>query len=606
MHTELDHDIYDDMVQKHVSWRRIAKLFRPHAWRLFIVMLFIAVAAVGGTIAPFLIRAIVDDALPSRNINLLYLLVLGMGGLAALAASMSMLQVYFTTHVGQSIMHDLRVKLYAHLQSLSLRFYAYARTGDIQSRISNDIGGMQALVTNTIADVAKNVSVVLATILAMFFLDWRLTLLSFVTVPVMIWLNQRIAERRERIMYEQQMKLADMSSMVQETLSISGIILGRTMGRRQHLVNRFTKSSKEVSKLEIRAHTAGQGEWVFIYFGIDILPALTFLVGGGILVNYGSITIGTLVALIALQERLLWPLLELLHTNVEVRKARSLFARVFEYLDTKPDISEVDQPIPVSRSKVRGDVKFENISFTYDGQNKPAISYVDLAIPEGQRIAIVGKTGSGKSTLSYLMTRLYDVDSGRISIDGIDIRNLSFDTLASLIGIVTQDVYVLQGTITENLRFAKPDASHDELVAAAKAAEIHDLITALPLGYQTMLGERGHNFSGGEKQRLAIARVLLRDPPILIFDEATSALDNRTEASIVASIHKIGANRTTIIIAHRLSTVRHCERIVVLENGKILEQGSYSELINQNGAFNKLTHSELLPPRISDLSVGGV
>lgn len=596
MHTELDHDIYDDMVQKHVSWRRIAKLFRPHAWRLFIVMLFIAVAAVGGTIAPFLIRAIVDDALPSRNINLLYLLVLGMGGLAALAASMSMLQVYFTTHVGQSIMHDLRVKLYAHLQSLSLRFYAYARTGDIQSRISNDIGGMQALVTNTIADVAKNVSVVLATILAMFFLDWRLTLLSFVTVPVMIWLNQRIAERRERIMYEQQMKLADMSSMVQETLSISGIILGRTMGRRQHLVNRFTKSSKEVSKLEIRAHTAGQGEWVFIYFGIDILPALTFLVGGGILVNYGSITIGTLVALIALQERLLWPLLELLHTNVEVRKARSLFARVFEYLDTKPDISEVDQPIPVSRSKVRGDVKFENISFTYDGQNKPAISYVDLAIPEGQRIAIVGKTGSGKSTLSYLMTRLYDVDSGRISIDGIDIRNLSFDTLASLIGIVTQDVYVLQGTITENLRFAKPDASHDELVAAAKAAEIHDLITALPLGYQTMLGERGHNFSGGEKQRLAIARVLLRDPPILIFDEATSALDNRTEASIVASIHKIGANRTTIIIAHRLSTVRHCERIVVLENGKILEQGSYSELINQNGAFNKLTHSELLPP----------
>lgn len=588
-----DREDYDDYARRHVSLKRVWALFRPYRGKLAFVALLILVAATLGAATPFLVRAIVDEAIPQGDLRLLLLLTGGMVALAAIAAGTSVLQVLMTTRIGQQIMHDLRVRVYGHLQSLSLRFYATTRTGEIQSRISNDIGGMQALVTNTVVDVARNFGLAIATAVAMLLLDWRMTLLSFLIIPLTIWLNRRIADRRERLTYEQQAKMADMSSVVQETLSAQGVVLGRTMGRTRHLIARFTRTSEAVSALEVRAHTAGQGEWALIYFVLDVMPALTFLLGGVMMFGDWGLTLGTLVALIALQEQLMWPLLELLDANVEVRKARSLFARVFEYLDAEADVTESAAPLSLSRSDMKGSVRFENVRFSYGGDAPPAIRGVDLSIAAGERVAIVGRTGSGKSTLAYLLTRLYDVDEGGVLIDGHDVRDLSLDTLSTMVGIVTQDIYMFHGTIAENLRFARPDATDEDLIRAAQVAGVHEDVMALPEGYQAMVGERGQRFSGGQRQRLAIARIVLRDPPVLVLDEATSALDNTTEAEVTAQLDHVMRERTTIMIAHRLSTVRKADRIVVLEQGRIVEQGGYQQLIDQGGAFAELVRSTL-------------
>jgi len=379
---------------------------------------------------------------------------------------------------------------------------------------------------------------------------------------------------------------------VQETLSISGIILARTMGRNDFLVRRFARTSADVGALEVRSSTAGEWQWQLIYLLLDALPALTLLLGGWLISQNVAITIGTLVAMIALQEQLLWPLQELLRTGLEIRTTRALFARVFDYLDRPVEIVERPDAIAVPSDRMRGAVSIENVSFAYEKGGEPTLRDVSIDIPAGSHVAIVGATGSGKTTLGYLLARLYDVDQGAIRFDGVDIRDLRLASLTDMLGVVTQEPYLLNASIADNLRFARPEATDADLAAAARAAQIATQIEALPDGYNTVVGERGYRFSGGEKQRLALARTILRDPPILLLDEATSALDTRTEQAMSAALSALSKGRTTITIAHRLSTVRSADMIVVMKHGRVVERGTHEVLMAQGGAYAALLHPD--------------
>lgn len=590
---EAEDDSYEELAGGHVSSRRVLALFRPYRGRLLLLLALIIVSSVASIASPFLLRAIIDDALPNGDFDLLTLLAGGLIALAFLGAAITVWQALVTAKVGQAIMHDLRVRVYAHLQSLSLGFFTATRTGEVQSRIASDIGGLQALVTHTASDLTRNVTTVVATMMAMLALEWRLALFSFAILPVAIWISHRVGRRREAITYEQQLRIADMSSTVQESLSVSGIILSRTMGRTHHLTRRFARTSEGVAKLEVRSHTAGQWEWSMVNLVLQALPALTLLLGGWFMGQGAAVTIGTLVAMIALQEQLLWPLEEVLQSGIEIRKTRALFARIFEYLDHPVDITERADPVQLPADEVKGAVRLDNVSFGYNKAQPPTVAGVTIDIPAGAHVAIVGATGSGKTTLGYLLARLYDVDSGSISYDGVDIRDLSFASLADTLGVVTQEPYLFHATIADNLRFAKPEATDDELIAAAEVAQIHEAIVALPDGYLTMVGERGYRFSGGEKQRLALARTTLRNPRILLMDEATSALDTATERAMSAALATLAKDRTTITIAHRLSTVRDADQIIVMEKGHVVERGNHDELLALGGRYAALVRSTL-------------
>ncbi|WP_199235339.1 ATP-binding cassette domain-containing protein, partial [Azospirillum sp. TSA6c] len=418
------------------------------------------------------------------------------------------------------------------------------------------------------------------TMIAMLALEWRLALFSFLVLPAAIWISHRVGKLREEITYEQQLRIADLSSMVQESLSISSIILARTMGRTDHLTRRFVSASEGVAALEVRSHTAGQWQWAVVDLVLQALPALTLLLGG-FLMSQGTaaVTIGTLVAMIALQERLLWPLEEVLRSGVEIRTTRALIARIFDYLDRPVENRERPDPTVPDQKSIGGAIRLHEVSFAYDGSRRPTIDGVSIDIPAGSHVAIVGANGSGKTTFGYLLARLYDVDAGSIRYDGVDVRDLSFRSLTDMLGVVTQEPYLPNATIADNLRFAKPDASDEDLIAAAKVAQVHDMISALPDGYDTPVGERGYRFSGGEKQRIAPARTILRRPRVLLMDEATSALGPVTERAMSQALETIARERTTITIAHRLSSVRHADLIVVMDHGQLVELGRHDELL---------------------------
>jgi ATP-binding cassette, subfamily B, bacterial len=573
----------------HVDPRRILRLFRPYTGRLVLVGLLIAASSLVGLGSPFLLRGIIDNALPHKDTGLLALLALGMVGVAVISTVVGVYQTLLSTTVGQRIMRDLRVAVYAHLQRMSLAFFTKTRTGEVQSRIANDIGGMQAIVTSTATSIVSNATVVVASAVAMLAMDVRLALLSFVLLPGTVWINRRVGAMRRRITTERQRRLALMTSQVQESLSVSGVLLGRSMGRSPELTERFAGDASGLADLEVRAQMAGKWQQSTISITFAAVPAVTYWLGGLALAGGSTVSIGTLVAFTTLQSSLFNPLNALLRTGVQVQSSLALFARIFEYLDLPVDI--VESRSPVALPAIRGDVRFSAVSFAYE-PGAPTLTDVTLDVPAGSTLAVVGATGSGKTTLGYLLARLYDVDSGSITIDGVDVRDLSLATLASTVGVVSQDPYLLHASIAENLRFARPEATDDELVEAARAARIHDLIASLPEGYDTVVGERGYRFSGGEKQRLAIARTVLRNPPVLVLDEATSALDTRTERSVQAALDELSAGRTTITVAHRLSTVRSADRIAVLDRGRVVELGDHDELVALDGRYAELVAAD--------------
>ena len=573
----------------HVDPRRILRLFRPYTGRLVVVGLLIAVSSLVGLGSPFLLRGIIDNALPHKDTGLLALLALGMIGVAVVSTVVGVYQTLLSTTIGQRIMRDLRVAVYAHLQRMSLAFFTKTRTGEVQSRIANDIGGMQAIVTSTATSIVSNATVVVGSAIAMLAMDVRLALLSFVLLPGTVWINRRVGAMRRRLTTERQHRLALMTSQVQESLSVSGVLLGRSMGRSPELTERFAGDASGLADLEVRSQMAGKWQQSTISITFAAVPAVTYWLGGLALAGGSTVSIGTLVAFTTLQSSLFNPLNALLRTGVQVQSSLALFARIFEYLDLPVDI--VESPSPVALPGVRGDVRFSGVSFAYE-PGAPTLIDVSLEVPAGSTLAVVGATGSGKTTLGYLLARLYDADSGSITIDGVDVRDLSLAALSSTVGVVSQDPYLLHASIAENLRFARPDATDDELVRAARAARIHDLIASLPEGYDTVVGERGYRFSGGEKQRLAIARTVLRNPPVLVLDEATSALDTRTERSVQAALDELSAGRTTVTVAHRLSTVRSADRIAVLDRGRVVELGSHDELLALGGRYAELVAAD--------------
>lgn len=572
--------------------RRILRLFRPYRGRLAVVGLLVGAASLVSVASPFLLREILDTAIPQGRTGLLSLLALGMILTAVMNSVFGVLQTLISTTVGQRVMHDLRTGVYAQLQRMPLAFFTRTRTGEVQSRIANDIGGMQATVTSTATSLVSNLTAVVATVVAMLALDWRLTAVSLLLLPLFVWISRRVGRERKKITTQRQKQMAAMAATVTESLSVSGILLGRTMGRADSLTTSFAEESERLVDLEVRSSMAGRWRMSTIGIVMAAMPALIYWAAGLALQSGGpAISIGTLVAFVSLQQGLFRPAVSLLSTGVQMQTSLALFQRIFEYLDLPVDITEPEKPVRLEQ--VRGEVRFEDVDFAYeDRQARPTLDGIEVTVPAGGSLAVVGPTGSGKSTLSYLVPRLYDVTGGRVTIDGVDVRDLDFDTLARAVGVVSQETYLFHASVAENLRFAKPEATDAEIEAAARAAQIHDHIASLPDGYDTLVGERGYRFSGGEKQRLAIARTILRDPPVLILDEATSALDTRTEHAVQKAIDALSAGRTTITIAHRLSTVRDADQIVVLDAGRIAERGSHEDLLDGDGRYAALVRRD--------------
>ncbi|MEI5520375.1 ABC transporter ATP-binding protein [Streptomyces brasiliscabiei] len=592
--------------------RRILRLFRPYRGRLAIVGLLVGAASLASVATPFLLKEILDTAIPEGRTGLLSLLALGMIVSAVLTSIFGVLQTLISTTVGQRVMHDLRTAVYGRLQRMSLAFFTRTRTGEVQSRIANDIGGMQATVTSTATSLVSNTTSVVATVVAMVALDWRLTVVTLLLLPLFVWISRRVGDERKKITTQRQNQMAAMAATVTESLSVSGILLGRTMGRADSLTKSFAEESEGLVDLEVRSNMAGRWRMAIITVVMAAMPAVIYWTAGVALQLGGpSVSVGTLVAFVSLQQNLFRPTVSLLSTGVQIQASLALFQRIFEYLDLPIDITEPERPVHLDR--IKGEVRFENVEFRYDddpgtpddqgtpddpgipgtdAKPHPILTGIDLTVPAGGSLAVVGPTGAGKSTLGSLVPRLYDVTGGRVTLDGVDVRDLDFDTLARGIGVVSQETYLFHASVADNLRFAKPDATDDELHEAARAAQIHDHIAALPDGYDTVVGERGHRFSGGEKQRLAIARTILRDPPVLILDEATSALDTRTEHAVQQAIDALSANRTTVTIAHRLSTVREADQIVVLDSGRAVERGTHEELLESGGRYAALVRRD--------------
>jgi ATP-binding cassette subfamily B protein len=572
---------------REVSLSRIGRLFTPYRWSLAVVTAIIVASSIVAMASPFLLRAVIDRALPERNLSLLVWLVLGMVAVAAVTAALGVVQTWISTRIGQQVMHRLRTDVFSHLQRQSIDFFTRTRTGEVQSRITNDIGGMEGVVTSTATSIAANLTTAVATAAAMVALSWQLALISLVIMPPSIYLTRKVASMRRTITAQRQRELADLNVTIEEGLSVGGVQLSKTLGTGAALIERFTASSERLIDLELRSELAGRWRMASMSIIFAAIPAVIYL-SAGLPMTAGRLSIGTLVAFTALQSGLFRPLMGLLNVGVSLTSSLALFARIFEYLDLPVDIADPADPVAVDPDRIAGHLRLSDVTFAYPGSATAAIAGVNLDVPAGSSLALVGETGSGKSTLAALIARLYDPSGGSVTIDGIDLRSMRLADLARVVGVVSQETYLMHTTVRENLRYASPEATDQQIEDAARAAQLHDLIDSLPEGYDTMVGSRGHRFSGGEQQRIAIARTLLRNPRILVLDEATSALDTETERAVQQAFDRLAEGRTTITIAHRLSTVRNADQIAVIDQGRVLELGTHDSLLARDGRYAAL------------------
>jgi ATP-binding cassette subfamily B protein len=575
------------LAESPVPLARVAALFRPHRGTIAAVMALIVASSSISLAQPFLVRAVIDDALPHQDVRLLVLAVTGMLAVTVASSLLGVVQTWLSTGLGQQIMHTLRTRVFDHLQRQSMDFFTRTRGGEVQSRLTNDIGAMQSVVTTTATSVAANVTTAIGTAVAMVALSWRLSLLSLLVIPPAVWLTRRVALLRREITAQQQRRLADLQTQVDEGLSVSGVLLTKTLGAGATASRRFEQTSTTLVDLEIRSQLAGRWRMATMSIVFAAIPAAIYL-AAGFPATSGGMTIGTLVAFTALQSGIFRPLMGLLNLGAQWVASMALFSRIFGYLDLPVDVAPPADPTRLDPARVRGEVRFESVDHAYPGASALALHAIDLTVPAGTTLALVGETGSGKSTLAALVARLHDPVSGRVTIDGHDLRDLHPEDLAAVVGVVSQEAYLVHASIRDNLMLARPGASEAQLWRALATAQVDELVASLPDGLDTMVGARGHRFSGGEKQRLAIARTVLRDPRVLVLDEATSALDNETERELQRALDALSAGRTTITIAHRLSTIESADQIAVLDHGRVVETGTHTDLLAAGGRYAHL------------------
>ncbi|HMQ38450.1 MAG TPA: ABC transporter ATP-binding protein [Micropruina sp.] len=575
------------LAESPVSARRVVGLFVGDRGRLIVLTLTIVATSVAGLAQPFLVREVIDTALPQRDTTLLIWCVVGMVGVAAVTGLLGVWQTWLATAVGQRVMHRLRVGVFDHLQSLALDFFKRTRGGEVQSRLTNDIAGLQSVITSTATSVASNFTTALATAAAMIALSWQLTLLTALVLPPAIWTTRRVALVRRDLTARRQRALAELQQEVQESMGINGAILNRTLGLTEPRSAEFAATSEELVQLELRSQLAGRWRMATMQIIFAAIPALIYLVAGFPALTPG-LTIGTLIAFTTLQVAIFRPIMGLLNIGAQWVSSMALLSRIFGYLDLPVGVPEPADPVAIDPATIRGEVRFTDVRFRYPDGDRDVLAGVSLTIPAGGSLGVVGETGSGKSTLASLLVRLDDPTAGRITVDGIDLRDFAASDRSRFIGVVSQETYLVHDTIRANLLLARPDATDTELAAVLRATRIADVVADLPEGLDTVVGSRGHRFSGGERQRLAIARTLLRNPRILVLDEATSALDNDTEREVQAALDVLAQGRTTLTIAHRLSTVADSDEIIVLDEGRIVERGTEAELRAAGGRYAHL------------------